>query len=226
MNDPITAEIWQRVVQLQSEGTGRPGTGFVVDGPGSRYLVTAQHLCVDAPSETFTITYAWANGTKPLTVELTRVGDPLEGGDVAAFLLSGTELDTVAMPGSVVLSSTGIGFTQECFILGFPYGLTFDLELGGIEVTLPVAKRGTIAGFTRNPKLGDGVWMLLDVVANPGFSGGPVVARVNGAWQFVGVVAGTMSGPIEEGSTERFASGLSTATDADQARRAAGLPSL
>ncbi|MGY4642393.1 S1 family peptidase [Cellulomonas sp. URHB0016] len=226
MSDTVPSQIWQRVVQIRSERTGRPGTGFIVEVDGSRYLLTAKHLCDDAASDDLTIRYPWSNGGRPFTAELTRVGSALEGGDAAAFALHGTVLERVNLPGVVPLNAADMVFTQECLILGYPHGLTFDLTWGGVDTFFPVAKRGTIAGATQAERFGDGEWWLLDVVANPGFSGGPVAAHIGagGDWKFVGVVAGAISGPLEEGSVVAYPSGLSYATQAGQAGRLVGIP--
>ena len=62
-------------------------------------------------------------------------------------------------------------YGQDAYFLGFPLGMTFDLENG----YFPLVKRCTISGTTH--KFDGRPVLLLDGWNNPGFSGAPVVFR-------------------------------------------------
>ena len=200
------------------------GTAVVVDLHGQRFLLTAKHLCIDEPEEQVTLAHPWTNDGAPMVTVLERVGRRDSPGDVALFRLpSGLLSDAV---GTVDVLSAGYFITQECFILGYPYGLALTFSEAS-NVQLPLVKRGIIAGASGPPS--DRV-LYLDLVANPGFSGGPVVIRngTTGRQQVIAVVKGTLTGPLveptlAEPSPPRVTAGLSLATEVDSALRLLGL---
>lgn len=213
----IDAETLGAVVRFAGE-RGRPGTAFVVAGSGGRcFLVTAAHLCTTDPEEQVTIRNAWWAGAEPITLVLPRHGGRDELGDLAAFELP-PEVPRTNDGNPVGLTvASGLMPSQECWILGFPYGLLHShiTTLSGQQV--PLAKRGAMAGnFVRE----DGtLGLYLDLIANPGFSGGPVLFRslISPGQLYVGgVVTGTVTAPMAEPTEDepnppRVTSGISLA---------------
>ena len=210
----IVWQVWSRVVSFMGE-TGRPGTAFILDRGNRSYLVTARHLCLPNESEEqVTITHAWTEDGEPSSAIMSRV-DPEElEGDVAIFEMPEDFLGNVGT--EVPAMSDGIAFSQECFIMGFPYRLSTHV---GTQARVPIVKKGIIAGRTRSA---DGVpQFLIDVIANPGFSGGPLVwFRSDGQPAFAGIVVQNLMAPatdpaLSEVRPHDVPAGLALATDID-----------
>jgi len=74
------------------------------------------------------------------------------------------------------------------FLLGYPYGMGLDLG-GHPRNLLPFIKQGIVSAGSK--RSGVHLWFL-DAHGNPGFSGGPVVARTARfqTMQVIGVIAG------------------------------------
>ena len=156
----ITAEAWERVVRVVC-GTSS-GTGFVLDHKRDQYVVTARHVVEsNAPVEVL------LRG-KPVSVMLTALAPSLSDADVAVFRLN----RPITPPGlPLAADMAGMVYGQDAYFLGFPLGMTFDLEDG----YFPLVKRCTISGM--NQKHQGRKILLLDGWNNPGFSGAPVVFR-------------------------------------------------
>ena len=156
----ITAEIWERVVRVIC-GKDR-GTGFTLDHDGSHYLVTARHIVKSGATVEVLVR------GKVVSAELTALSVPVSEADVAVF-----RLDRPITPPNLPLAAdmAGMVFGQDAYFLGFPLGMTFDLQDG----YFPLVKRCTISGTTQ--KFKDHPVLLLDGWNNPGFSGAPVVFR-------------------------------------------------
>jgi hypothetical protein len=82
---------------------------------------------------------------------------------------------------------------------------------------MPIVKKAIIAGSLDSD--GTRCWVI-DTIANPGFSGGPVAFHRAGTptWQFAGVTLQTMSGPLAEGGAPQSA-GLSLCAAVSEVRR-------
>lgn len=213
----IPAQVWSRVMRFSGE-RGRPGTAFVLDdAQGHLALVTAKHLCLpDESEEEVTLRHPWSNDGRAQARTLARIGDIHCDADVAAFRLPPGVITTPV--GTVTLTAAGFYFTQDCYILGYPYGLSFTMTNDEDGQQLPLVKRGIIAGAVQHPGHRD---LYLDLTANPGFSGGPVIIKNvdTQGFQVVGVVRGSLSGPLEESTSDRpepvvAAAGISLASDA------------
>lgn len=193
----------------------KPGSATVMDINGQRFLITAKHLCTDEPEEHVTLAHPWTKNGSPFPTVLVRVGERDEVGDIAVFRLPPKLL--VGIVGAVEIAQPGdYFFSQDCFILGYPYrlSLTFDEES---TQRLPLAKRGIIAGAKGS---GSGRILYLDLIANPGFSGGPVLSWDPNTREhkMLAVVAQALAGPLHEPTEAepdppRVAAGISLATD-------------
>lgn len=157
----------QAVVNLEPH---HPGTGFVVSHAEARFLITAAHNVSSAPECDLRLLSPQSLDLHELT--LTRVDDPLDSADddVAVFSLP-YELGphAFAMP----LGDECLRLSQEVLVLGFPQGM--DIRTGawtGTPADFPIVKKGIVAAMSDV----DGQRrLLLDMVANPGMSGGPVI---------------------------------------------------
>lgn len=156
----ITAEVWERVVQVVCGKSA--GTGFILDHGNKHYLVTAHHL-VESGRSVKVLVRGHA-----VSVKLAALAIPVREADVAVF-----RLDRPVTPPNLPLGADmeGIVYGQDAYFLGFPLGMTSDLGDG----YFPLVKRCTISGMTQKYK-GRNI-LLLDGWNNPGFSGGPVVFR-------------------------------------------------
>lgn len=208
----ITAQVWNRVLRFQGEA-GRPGTAFIASVHGQDYLLTAKHLCGDDREEVINLRHPWTNEGQTFSRVLTRVGELDWPADVAAFKLpSDLQLETVDLP----LDAQGMVLSQDSYMLGYPYSLSTQI---GTYQQLPLVKKGIIAGVVH----GDAeAWTFyVDAVANPGFSGGPLVIRNvdTDLLQIVGVISQNMMAPVQEPTPERpdpprVQAGLCVVTDA------------
>lgn len=220
----IPAQVFCRVVSVTTE-SGRRGTGFLTEHDGGMALITARHVCSGEPEELIDFQQAWGDAA-PVRGYLDRIGlaDATTDADVAAF-----DIPQMLRPdwfvGRVALSSDGLIWGQDCYILGYPFGLASPIGGGGQQ--LPIIKKGIIAGSSGTDGSPGGArgWYV-DALANPGFSGGPLVYEVAGTdrqYAIAGVVSGSYSAPIEEPSDAnptplRAPSGLSYCTDVGHVR--------
>jgi hypothetical protein len=158
----ITANVWERVVQIEC---GRDvGTGFTFDHNGVQFLVTAKHVVESGASMVVRIR---GRDVAISSDELERLTVPVAAADVAVFRLGRPITPNHRLP-----FVDEIIFGQNCYFLGFPLGVTFDI--GEFEY-FPLVKRATVSG--KNHQINGRYVLLLDGWNNPGFSGGPVVCR-------------------------------------------------
>lgn len=159
----ITANVWERVVQIECGQDG--GTGFTFDNDGVQFLVTARHIVDSGAPMTVRVR---GRDIAISADELERLPVPVVAADVAVFRLGRSITPNLPLP----LSSNDMVFGQGCYFLGFPLGLTFDI---GEYEYFPLVKRATVSA--KNRKVNGRSVLLLDGWNNPGFSGGPVVFR-------------------------------------------------
>ena len=174
---------------------GKRGTGFLFDHRGGLGLVTAAHVCSGAREEVIEFQQAYGDAG-PVAGYLDRIGPIADhGADVAAFDVP-ESLRPSWFVGSVPLMSNGIIYGQDCYIVSYPFGLSSPIGSTGQEI--PIIKRAVISGSSND----DGIrgWYV-DAVANPGFSGGPLVFEIPGSprqYGIAGVVRGALTAPLEE----------------------------
>ena len=156
----VTAEVWERIVRVVCGAEF--GTGFILDRGDIQYLVTAAHVVKSGAAVEVLVR------GKVVSVELTALKVPTKDADVAVFRLD----RSIAPPGLLLgADMDGMVYGQDAYFLGFPLGMTFDLEDG----YFPLVKRCTISGTSH--KFEGRPVLLLDGWNNPGFSGAPVVFR-------------------------------------------------
>jgi S1-C subfamily serine protease len=184
---PPTTNILYRVFQIRTPDTRC--SAFTVEGAGDQqYLVTARH-CVEAvqPGDRIELRHSrhdWvAFNFQPLAVEPPGV-------DIAVTRLP----KSISPQLPVSLSTGGSAIGDAVAVLGFPLGLHTPSELTADGWAIPFVKSGTIAG---TDKRSDGVvqWWI-DVLGNPGFSGGPIVIpRAHQPPQVIAIVSAAQFDP-------------------------------
>lgn len=189
----IVYEVFQRVVELFGEDDRR-GTAFLIGTGDDQLLVTARHLCGDLAQETVRIRHSNTNDgfAFPTTITRVAVGEGASA-DFAVYRLP-IALEVLS---DVPLSHHGLTYGQNCVILGYPYGLSFQPDGNG-QQRLPFAKKCIMSAAESDE---DGVGKLyVDTIVNPGFSGGPLAFNVQGSrkWQFAGVVVQNIMAPMWE----------------------------
>jgi len=227
--DPDQAGLWSRMrgmgplLEAQaldriftfSGDTGRPGSSFTIDVGQSQYLITANHLTTGDREELVTLGNAYVQGHQQY---LSRVDDPdRHGEDLAVFLMG----DAIVSCGDLPLDATGVSFSGEVLIAGFPAFLSPDWSETPLSLNrLPMLKKG-ILGWMGHVA-GQHV-MRLDILANPGFSGGPVLFRNrDGRMAVAGIISGTFTqGPDDRLNLgERAYAGITQAAFGNTARKA------
>lgn len=175
-----------------------------MDGPDGLALVTAAHNTSGDREEYVEFQQAWGDAA-PVGALLERVGDTETGHDVAVYGVP-DDLRPTWYVGSLEVTDQGLVYGQDCFILGYPYLLAGDITPQGTQ--LPLIKKAVISGRLKRD-WGD-LW-LVDTIANPGYSGSPLVFQVAGTREFrvAGVVIQAMTGPISEGGDPHAPAGFS-----------------
>ena len=177
---PITSNVIQRTFQI-SFGKDR-GTCFAIDYENLQYIVTARHI-VEAITDSEIIHIAHEQEWKNCSVNL--VGH-CEGKVDISVLAAGVQL---APQLSLPPTSVGIVLGQDVYFLGFPYGLSSEIENLNRNFPFPLVKKAILSAF--ESETGP---LLLDGHNNPGFSGGPVIFSEWGKRANEFSVAGVISG--------------------------------
>ena len=140
------------------------GTGFQIRHEGKDYLITAAHGVPEGEDHVeFLIARHKGLGTQHVTLQRVDEMDDENPGDVAVFSLPA---QPHYMP-SDMLTRAGIRLGQDVMVLGYPFGTAYAVTIGDQSYSTQMVKRGGLAAITEDR-------MYLDLVANPGFSGGPV----------------------------------------------------
>jgi S1-C subfamily serine protease len=158
-----------RSTDVESEGGGQSGTGFVWDGAG--HVVTNNHV---------------VSGTREVAVRLATgevVGASIVGTapnyDLAVIRLRNTS----KLPGPIAIGSSGdLKVGQAAFAIGNPFGLDQSLTTGVISALkrrLPTSAGREIGNVIQT-----------DAAVNPGNSGGPLL---DSAGRLIGVTTAIIS---------------------------------
>jgi hypothetical protein len=96
------------------------------------------------------------------------------------------------------VESSGYMLSQECYFLGFPFGLKIEDKTSKLNngFPIPFVKKGIISSFsTGDPN--EIQRIFIDGHNNPGFSGGPVVVENQSGkerkWNIIGVISSYMN---------------------------------
>ena len=196
----ITFNVFVRIFQIRTKSA--TATAFAVDEGQKQYLVTALHVLPN-PEKIKNIDLLFKNGWKTIPVKFTGKGND----DIDVVVVSPRE--RIAPAFDMPLSKGEMTIGQDVFFLGFPYGMTSEINDPGWHLPYPLVKKACLSGsLDRNGKR---IW-LLDGINNPGFSGGPVVFQPIGNRTKHLMVMGVVSGyrfnrelvHIHEKATESF----------------------
>lgn len=160
---------------------GKAGTGMVVRKGRLDFLVTAAHGVLPSDVVDFQIGSVNSLGFKELKLERVDEWEASSPDDVAVFKLS--DWQGTALPVDR-LDMNGISLAQDVLIIGYPDGTPFVSKIAGKPeglpapnyASIPMVKHGILAAVD-SEKVGNTKRLYLDLVANPGFSGGPVLFR-------------------------------------------------
>lgn len=203
---PLEAQVLSRVCRFVGESQ-RPGTGFLLDVASRQYLITANHLTCGEPEEFISTQLPpWYPNPHQSQV-LSRVGLVDARVDVAVFAcdqpLASSELTLPA-------GTEGLIWSQDAYVVGYPLNLSGRTANG--QYGIPVAKKGIVAAMDlgAEPPV-----LFLDLIANPGLSGAPVVYWNSGTgqWTVGGVVTQDIAVPLDPDRLRTGPSGLSQAVD-------------
>lgn len=193
----ITCNPFFRVFGL---GIGRDellGTSFTVDLDDRQYLVTARHVIDNLTFDKEgrgEVRLKFANGWKRL--EATLVG---KGGldlDVAVLALTKVITDPCY---TMEPNSVGVAMGQDCYFLGFPFGISFHVPTLQ-QNPHAFIKKATVSMIEQVPS-GMPCRVFLDGINNPGFSGGPIVFSPHNVpsgqpdYKVLGVISGYRCAP-------------------------------
>jgi hypothetical protein len=157
-------EILDAVVNILTD-ENRAATGLKVRVGSECFLVTALHAVPESDRASLRIQDMYDPGST--IEELNRHDDGLEG-EIAVYRLpkfTGRALDVAR------LDQTGLYLGQEVLGLGFPGGSRFPVGGGSSFLATPMLKKGIVSVFD-----GPGQpFLFVDLIANPGFSGGPLI---------------------------------------------------
>lgn len=184
-------------------------TGFLIDVEAKQYLVTAKHF---VPEVTDVIVFEVLHDRSWKKIPARLVGHA--PGEI--------DITVLALPKPLVASDYiltpdmgGIVLGQEAFFLGFPYGLFGDVGEFNSNYPMPFVKRATVSSMSVSE---DGPAIIfLDGHNNPGFSGGPVLFKVqeHGELKVAAVVSGyrSVNAPVYQGEqalplTYRYNTGI------------------
>ncbi|SEE47626.1 S1 family peptidase [Jiangella alba] len=211
---PLHAEVQvlHRILRFSSYARGLWGTCFVIDVDEEQYLITAAHLTIGERFELVIlkpIPDAGGEHTKDTHPDhLERIGPLDPKHDVAVFKAND---DLARRSLTLPASSDQIVIGQEILTAGFPGNLSMVIPKMGLR-SMPLVKRGCMGGMGEV----DGIRVLyLDLIANPGMSGAPVVFRDHekGVLKVAAVIKGSYTqDPVpEDGWDHLAAAGISQA---------------
>lgn len=157
----VTAEVITRVLNIRC-GDRSVGTAFTYDFHGHQFVITARHVVQSgAPVEVFRAGH-WEDAHLALIWELPAA-------DVAVFVGPSRFPHDLACP----YESGGITYGQSAYILGYPLTLQGGAPPSGYPI--PLVRRCTLSWIGENDA--GATLFVLDGLATPGFSGGPLAFR-------------------------------------------------
>lgn len=164
------------------------GTAFTIDVDERQYLVTAKHVLVGLKDgESFDVRRgdSWI----PLkTVKVLNCKGPI---DIVVVVPS----EQISVAFELKPTVEGMGYGQEVFFVGYPYGLFTDAKAVNGPFPMAFVKRAT---FSASKNDGGVMLDFFDGHNNGGFSGGPVVFRDFRHSDYVLNVASVVSGYAAE----------------------------
>lgn len=188
----VTAEVICRVLKIKYKD--QMGTGFTIERNNIQYIITAKHILK-------TPTGYEKNGI--IEIMSNKVFCPYNADifyhsnddiDVAIIRVnSGTILTAVY---NNYYKTEGLALSQEVYFLGYPYGLEMNFSAKPMgDLPVPLVKKACLSAFYEENNI---QCLLLDGYNNPGFSGGPVCAKIgtDSTFSICGIVSGYLNNRI------------------------------
>ena len=171
-----------RVIQIRYNES--LGSGFTVELNGKQFLVSAKHLFNGILSGTVTDILVY-NEKKWKNLKVQIFFHKIEQIDIVVMKFLRNKKITIDFP--IKMTTMGLLYGQEMFILGYPLGLKTESHSLDSGYPLPLIKKGIVSTIINENNI---CMLLLDVINNKGFSGGPVVSTKNNEMNFIGVISG------------------------------------
>lgn len=165
----VPNEILQKVFYIKYGNN--TGTCFLVSIDSNDYLITAKHLFPPALPNKSAVDIEILRNNGWIKFKPNYLIHSNANIDIAVLdLKSNDQKDNL-----FDIGSKGYYLSQECFFLGFPFGLKMDDNEGKMNngFPLPFVKKAIISSFISDTS--HMTQIFLDGHNNPGFSGGPVV---------------------------------------------------
>lgn len=180
----VQTEITDRVFRLKFANS--KATTFTLEQNNIQFLVTARHVFKSNNYPNSATVELLINGTyKSFTVEIKYPTDPQI--DIAVMKTNPYQTLTPFFNNEFV--SNGLIYGQDVYFLGYPFDYdSFLATFPNNNSPLPFVKKACFSGML-GPKAS---MLFLDGHNNPGFSGGPVCFKKEGARVFS--IAGVISG--------------------------------
>ena len=161
----VDSSVLQRVFKVLV-GANDVGASFIVESSKGKFLVTAKHIFkkVGYP-DTIQICVDQSGTWKPIDNQIFYHTDD----EIDIAVIKTSYFDNMNFE-RVNNSSADLIFSQELFILGYPYTFDSALYAQNRGYPIPYIKKGILSGK-------DGKVLFLDCDNNHGFSGGPVIYR-------------------------------------------------
>ena len=115
----VTTNILQRTFHIQHDVN--TGTCFTVDVEGRRYLITARHV-VEFIGDPSSVEISYKRNWISVPVRLVGHGT----GDIDVSVLAPQQLFGPAH--ALSLTTAGLVLAEDVYFLGFPYGLSMEVE--------------------------------------------------------------------------------------------------
>lgn len=147
------------------------GTSFLVSIENKDFLITARHLFPDSLENNIPLEIEILKSNNWIKLNCHLLLHENKSIDIAVLDIHKTDIKNLNFD----IGSKSYYLSQDCFFLGFPFGLKMDDDSGDINqgYPIPFVKKGVISAFITD-NLGV-TQIFLDGHNNPGFSGGPVV---------------------------------------------------
>lgn len=210
----VPLEILHRVIHVRNPHTGGTGSAFVIEIDDIEYICTARHTFDRFTSGAIDVRYDQNWIREPVATVGIGKGDD----DVIVFrwMRQYQKIGKGDLP--IQTSAGGMAFTQEAFVLGYPFQWENNAPKISTGWPFPIAKRTIIAGWPSSSGSDLSGGILLDCQVNPGFSGGPVALNILGTkkWAIVGIVKGYHHEPVPDSQDlvkTPVPTGFSVATD-------------
>ncbi|ARN84781.1 S1 family peptidase [Candidatus Nucleicultrix amoebiphila] len=162
----ITSNVLHRVFNILCGD--QIGTCFTIDVDDRQYVITAKHL-LEKWDGSSSMKIFHENFWKD--IQLTLVGHC--NGDIDISIL---KAEIQLSPNFLLeASSANMGYGQDVYFLGFPYGMQGNIGKLNRDFPLPFVKKAIVSCMQF---LEDGTQIFyLDGHNNPGFSGGPIIFK-------------------------------------------------